>query len=278
VNTVLRKLLIPLVFLVIALPAGVGVVMAMGDHETTADDESAFAPISRGGSPHIERRAQPRWEQVATLTGTGSADRSFAIAPRAIQWRTDWSCTSGDFKLSAGRAAQDARVLASSSCPDVGVETSTGRGDGRLQIGATGAWRVVVRQQIDTALEEPALAGMTPSALLARGRFHDVQKRGEGTMSLYKLRSGRLALRFADFYTSPSPGLRVWLSRARNVKSTLEARQAKYLDAGVIRSTLGNYNQMLPASVDASEVHSIVIWCPTVLIAFSAAPLSTTSP
>jgi len=275
---VLRKLVIPIVFLAIALPAGVGVVMAMGGHDTTSKDESAFAPISRGASPRIERRAQPRWERVATLTGTGDADRSFAISPRAIQWRTNWSCTAGTFKMSAGRPGQGANVLASSGCPDVGVETSTGRGDGRLQISATGAWTVVVRQQIDTALEEPALAGMTPSALLSRGRVHGVQKHGEGTVSLYKLPGGRLALRFADFYTSPSPGLRLWLSRAGNVRSTLEARQAKYLDAGVIRSTLGNYNQLLPASVDASEVRSVVVWCPTVLIAFSAAPLSAAAP
>jgi hypothetical protein len=32
---------------------------------------------------------------------------------------------------------------------------------------------------------------------------------------------------------------------------------------------------MLPASVRASDIRSIVIWCPTVLIAFSAAPLTT---
>lgn len=60
------------------------------------------------------------------------------------------------------------------------------------------------------------------------------------------------------------------------MKSTLQARQAKYRDAGAIRSTFGSYNQMLPADLDVSEVHSIVIWCPTVLIAFSAAPLRTT--
>jgi hypothetical protein len=277
VRAALRKLAIPLVFLVIALPAGVGVVMAMGDRDTS-DDESAFAPISRGGTPQFERRAQPRWERVTTVAGRGSAERSFAIGARAIQWRADWTCTSGTFRMAIGRPSRDADVVAASACPDVGQETSTGRGDGHMQVTASGAWRVLVRQQVDTALEEPALDGMTSATRLARGRFHGVQKHGEGTVSLYRLSNGRLALRFADFYTSPSPGLRVWLSRERDVRSTLQARQAKYLDAGAIRSTLGNYNQMLPADVDASEFHSIVIWCPTVLIAFSAAPLSTSSP
>jgi hypothetical protein len=154
------------------------------------------------------------------------------------------------------------------------VEASTGTGPADLQVSASAAWRILVRQQVDTALQEPALRGMTAASLLARGRFHGIQKHGEGTVSLYRLASGRLALRFENFYTSPSPGLRVWLSRAPNVRSTLEARRAKYADTGVIRSTLGSYNQMLPASVRADEVHSVVIWCPTVLIAFAAAPLS----
>lgn len=275
-NAALRTLVIPLAFLAIALPAGIGVVMAMGDRDDPTDEESAFTPISRGGTQRVERHAQPRWEQVASFAGNGSAERSFAIAPRAIQWRARWTCTSGTLRMAVGRPAQDTRTLATSSCPDVGVETSVGRGDGRLQVDATGAWQVRVQQQIDTALEEAPLEGMSDASRLLRGRFHDVQKHGEGTVSLHRLPSGRLALRFEDFYTSASPGLKVWLSRERDVKSTLEARQAKYRDVGVVRSTLGSYNQMLPADVDASEVHSIVIWCPTVLIAFSAAPLRTT--
>lgn len=276
-GSALRRLAIPIAFLVVALPVGIGVVMAMGETKDPAADEAAFAPISSSGSPRAHKRAQPRWEQVKTLAGTGSAQRSFAIAERAIQWRADWRCTSGSFRMAVGRPSQDGDVIASSDCPDVGIESSTGRGSGRLQIMATGAWQVVVRQQVDTALEEPPLPGMTNDSLLARGRAHPVQKHGEGTVSLHRLAGGRLALRFEDFYTSASPGLRVWLSRAPNVRSTLQARQAKYRDAGLIRSTLGSFNQMLPPDVDAREIRTIVIWCPTVLIAFSAAPLRSTS-
>ncbi|MFP5363577.1 MAG: DM13 domain-containing protein [Thermoleophilia bacterium] len=268
------KLALPIVFLLVALPVGVGAVMAMGEPNDPAEDETAFTPISRSPNARAERHAQPRWEQVASFAGSGSAQRTLTIAPRAIQWRAEWSCTAGNFRMTVGRPSQDAPVTATSSCPDVGVESSIGAGNGRLRVTADGAWRVRVRQQIDTALVERPLAGMTASSRLARGRFHPVQKHGEGTVTLHRLRNGRLALRFEDFYTSASPGLRIWLSRARNVKSTLEARRARYLDAGAIRSTLGSYNQMLPANVDAREVRSIVIWCPTVLIAFSAAPLT----
>lgn len=202
----IRTLAIPLAFLVIALPAGIGVVMAMGDRDDPSSEESAFTPISRGGTARVERHAQPRWEQVASFSGTGSAEKSFAIAARAIQWRTDWRCTSGSFRLAAGRPSQAAKTLATSDCPDVGVETSVGRGSGNLQVRATGAWRVRVSQQIDTALQEPPLAGMSDASRLARGRFHPVQKHGEGTVSLHRLANGRLALRFEDFYTSASPG------------------------------------------------------------------------
>lgn len=269
----IRKLAFPVVFLVIALPVGIRAVMAMGDHEKAAD-ESAFRSISQGTDPGYERRAQARWEPVGTLTGDGPADRSFAIAQRAIQWKAEWSCRSGEFRMTVGRPRQEGNVLATSSCPDVGVESSTGNGRGRLQVSASGPWKVIIRQQVDTGLQEPRLAGMTEASLLARGRFHSIQNPGEGTVSVHRLSSGRLALRFEDFYTSASPGLRVWLSRARNVKSTLQARQAPHADAGALRSTLGSYNQMLPSAISADQFRSIVIWCPTVLIAFSAAPLT----
>lgn len=273
---VIRKLALPVVFLAIAMPAGIGLVMAMGEpKKVEEDDKSAFVPIVRNGQTRIEKRAQPRWEQVTQFAGNGSAERSFAIATRAIQWRADWRCTSGEFRMAVGRPSEDADVLTASTCPDVGSEVSTGHGDGQLRVTSTGDWRVTVRQQVDTALEEQPLAGMTNASVLSRGRFHDVQKQGEGTVALHRLVGGRLALRFEDFYTSASPGLRVWLSRAPDVKSTFQAREAKYLDAGAIRSTLGSYNQMLPAGVDADEVRSVVIWCPTVLIAFSAAPMTT---
>ena len=42
----LRKLALPIAFLVVALPLGIGVVMAMGDRDDSGD-ESAFTPVSR---------------------------------------------------------------------------------------------------------------------------------------------------------------------------------------------------------------------------------------
>ena len=250
--------------------------MAMGDPEEAekASDKAAFKSISTTASGRDERRAEARWEPVTSFSGTGPADRSFAIAGRAIQWRADWRCESGALRLTVGREADNGKVVADTSCPDAGTETSLGHGRGRVQVTASGRWRVGVRQQVDTALDEPPLAGMTDAALLSRGRFHPIQKKGEGTVSLYRLPGGRLALRYEDFYTSPSPGLELWLSRARNPRSTLDARRADHVDAGAMRSTFGSYNQLLPRDVSADQINSIVIWCPAVTIAFAGAPLS----
>lgn len=175
--------------------------------------------------------------------------------------------------MTLGRTSQKGKLVADTSCPDTGVESSLGHGRGRVRVAASGDWQVGVEQQVDTALNEPPLRGMTRANLLSRGRFRPIQKRGEGTVALYRLPSGRLALRYEDFYTSPSPGLDLWLSKARDPDSTLDARRAPHVNAGAMKSTFGSYNQLLPRTLSAGDFDSIVIWCPAVTIAFAAAPL-----
>jgi len=268
---------VPIAFLAVGLPVGVGVVMAMGDAKPTTTDDtatSAFTALPKGSQARFARHAEPRWESVARLSGSGAATRMVSIAAGAVQWRADWSCRSGSFQMLVAGASEQDMAVQTGTCPDVGVQSSTGAGRGSLQVTASGPWQVRVSQQVDTALTEPPLPGMAAAAPLARGRLHSIQNHGEGTVALYRLPNGRLALRFENLYVSASPGLRIWLSRGRNIDSTLQARQAGHTDAGAIRSTLGSYNQMLPAGTDASEIRTIVIWCPTVLIAFAAAPLT----
>ena len=268
-----RKLLAPIALLVVGLPAGIGAVMALGDH-SEPPVPAPFTAVSQGAHPTFTRHAEPRWELVSRITGKGAGTRSFAIMRRAIQWRADWSCKSGTFRMTAGGAVQPRKVMVSTDCPHVSQETSSGTGAGSLNVNASGAWRVSISQQVDSALQEPKSVGMTSAAVIARGSFHSIQKHAEGSVVLYGTSDGRLVLRFEHLYVSPSMGLRVWLSSAKNVHSTLEARRARYIDAGNIRSTLGTYNQVLAAGIKADRFHSVVIWCPTVLIAFGAAPLA----
>jgi hypothetical protein len=73
VSPTFRKLALPAAFLVVGLPAGVGVVMAMGGDDPP-DPQSAFT-VAQGAAPQNVRRAQA----VTTLSGSGPAERSFAI-------------------------------------------------------------------------------------------------------------------------------------------------------------------------------------------------------
>jgi hypothetical protein len=263
-----RRYALPLALLVFGLPAGLMAVMAIGRPPADADP---FVPIG-GQAAGQARTAQPRWEPVSTITGTGATDASFTIAKGASQWKATMSCDAGRMSV-ADLDADGGRMLARTTCPHEGVETRTQPGSHRLQVSADGPWRIVVEQQVHTALMRPPLPGMTAASRIASGTMRTIQRRTEGRVDLYRLAGGRLALRFEGFYTTGSPGLDVWLSQARNPRSTLDARDAPHVNAGQLRSTLGTYNQLLPREVTVDEIRSIVIWCPDVTIAFGAASL-----
>ena len=268
-SRVVRKYAIPVAVLVLGLPIGIGVMMAMGS--PPEDKNPVFTRVS-GDNSKFAPEAQPRWEPVKTLMGSAATQTTFAIAPDASQWRVTWDCEAGSLRIADTVAGRES-VLVDKSCPRDGVKTGTSTGAHSLKIAAGGPWHVKVEQQVHDALEEPPLAGMTPDRLLATGKLYPVQRKARGTVSVYKLANGRLALRFEDFYTTGSPGLDIWLSHARKPTSTLQARDAEHYNAGALRSTLGSYNQVLPKGASLDGVKSIVIWCPTVTIAFGAAAL-----
>ncbi len=263
----IRRFALPLALLVIGLPAGLAAVMAVG---SPPPDKDPFIPIDGSAGKKV-RTAQPRWEPVSTITGTGTTDASFTIAAGASQWKATMNCDAGHMRVVD--TAAGGKEIAETTCPHDGVETRTDPGAHRLRITATGPWKIVVEQQVHTALMRPPLDGMTAETLVASGQMRSIQRRAEGRVDLYRLPGGRLALRFEDFYTTGSPGLDVWLSQARNPQSTLDARDAPHLNAGHLRSTLGTYNQLLPAEATVDQIDSVVIWCPTVTIAFGAANL-----
>jgi hypothetical protein len=267
-RSALRRLALPLALLVIGLPAGILIVTAVGD---PPPDKSPFIPIGQARAQ--ARTAEPRWEPVRTVTGTGAADAAFTIAAGAAQWKTTMNCEAGRMRVVDTAAPAGGEELAATTCPHAGVATRTDPGAHRLHVSAGGPWRIVVEQQVDTALMRAPLAGMTADTLVARGRMRSIQRRAEGDIALYRLPGGRLALRFDRFYTTGSPGLEVWLSQARNPDSTLDARDAPHVNAGRLRSTLGTYNQLLPPEATVDDIRSVVIWCPTVTIAFGAANL-----
>ncbi len=258
-----------------------GLVAALAGCGSGGDEDSgAFKPFSEVPQPSsAERsgtaRAAPRWEKVATLSGSGPATKPFAIARNAIQWRARYRCKTGRLRLSA-IAGQGARGLADVTCPRRGARSAFRTGPQKLDVKASGPWKAVIEQQVDTALHEAPLPAMrAPRAqVLASGDFYGIERTGRGKAMLYRLPNGRLALRLAGgFATSANTDLFVWLSTAARPRTTVQAAKAKHKVLAPLKSTLGEQNYVLPKKVKAKSIRSIVIWCEPVQIAYMAATL-----
>ena len=66
----------------------------------------------------------------------------------------------------------------------------------------------------------------------------------------------------------------VWLSEAAAPKTSADAVGAPKVDIGNLKSTLGNQNYEVPADLPTERIHSIVIWCEPVHVAYSGAVLA----
>jgi len=247
-----------------------------GEERSSAFDPFTEVPREPSGAAAAARRAAPRWEPIATLSGSGPASRPITIARRAIQWRARWRCQTGRLQLATVASAGDRTLARADECPRRGTSTSVRTGALRLAVKASGPWRIALEQQVDTALHEPPLAAMrSPQArVLARGRFYELERTGRGSALLYRLPGGRLALRLAGgFATAANTDLFVWLSTSPKPRNTVQAARTKHTVLRGLKSTLGEQNYLLPAGSSASAVRSIVIWCEPVRIAYTAAAL-----
>ena len=257
--------------LLIALP-----VLALGCGSDEEERTDPFAKVDPQISK-VKDRAAPRWEPVATMRGVTPERRSITVSKRAIQWRARWRCAEGELTMSVTPDPRSAPEKPGGSCKGKGRGTAEWIQSGKqtLKVNATGRWRVIVEQQVDTPLDEPPLRAMRSKRadVLARGRFYEVERRGKGRVALYRLPNGRHALRFEEFNTSSNTDLFVWLSEAERPKTTKAAVRAPYDEVALLKSTLGNQNYVLPKSLDADAVRSVVIWCEPVRIVYTAAGL-----
>jgi hypothetical protein len=241
------------------------------------DEERREDPFSKV-DPQISKtrdRAAPRWEPIATLSGSAPDAESFTVSKRAIQWRARWRCSKGTLRMSVSPRPRSSPERAGGRCPDRGESSWIQSGRQRLSVRASGRWRVVVEQQVDTPLREPPLPAMRAEGarVLARGSFYRVERRGRGRAALYRLPNGRHALRFEGFSTSSNTDLFVWLSEAVRPRTTKQAVRAPYREFALLKSTLGDQNYLLPRNVDVDRFRSIVIWCEPVSIVYTAASL-----
>ena len=245
-----------------------------GSDEEEPEGADPFTEVQQESARPTELRAAPRWEEVATGTGSGPGAISFTVSPRAIQWRARWSCESESFALTAS-ARDGRRAIADASCPDEG--TAQGFRTGALELGVRtpDRWRLAVEQQVDTPIDEPPLEEMEAddARVIAKGAFYEIDRRGDGTASLYRLGNGRLALRLDGFKTAAENDLFVWLSRASRPRTTVEAEAKTHTVLRSLKSSAGNQNYLLPEGFDTQDLQSIVIWCEPVQQAYTAATL-----
>jgi len=239
---------------------------------TPAGDGTATTGTARSDVP----RSAPRWETVSTFNGSGAFQTpEFTILPGAIQWRVRYTCTNGTLRITSTPPPRRPAPVVEAACPKEEAGYSILTGPVRLNVEASGEWKAVVDQQIDTPLDEPLLPGMTPDAVVATGSFYRVEMRGEGTAKLYRLADGRRILRFEGFATSENTDLFVWLSEATRPENSATAVNTPHLEIANLKSTLGNQNYEIPESLPTEKIRSIVIWCQPVAIAYAAAALST---
>lgn len=248
-----------------------------GDSDEPTAQADPFRAIPEDTVVAPADKAAPRWEPAARFSGSGAATKTVNIAEGAIQWRARWRCeNSGRFAITIAPAPRSGSARAGGECPGRGEHAWVTSGRRELRVAASGPWRIEVEQEVDTALHEPPLDAMkAPDAkVLARGDFYEIDRRGSGSASLYRLPGGRLALRMEDFTTEANTDLFVWLSEARRPRNTRAVFRAPHIEVGGLKSTLGDQNYMLPRDLDTSKIRSIVIWCEPVQNAYTAAPLA----
>ncbi|MEA2685597.1 MAG: hypothetical protein QOE93_792 [Actinomycetota bacterium] len=253
------------------LVAGVG----CGSDSPPAGESSPPGPestASAGPAGPAADKAAPRWEEVAAFKGTGDVrTTAFAIDAAALQWRVTVTCTDGTVGVALD--GDEGPLAELDRCPGSTFGFSIRTGPATLAVDATGTWEVVVDQQLDTAVAEPALAGMVDAARVAHGDFYGIDQKGSGTAALYDLPGGGIALRFDPFLVTRNSDLFVWVSEAPAPRTSEEARRTPHVQIDRLTATAGAQNYVLPETVDRERVRSVVVWCEPVQTAYAAASL-----
>lgn len=111
--------------------------------------------------------------------------------------------------------------------------------------------------------------------LLARGEFYSVAHSGRGTANVYQVQNVGLVLRLEEFEVEDGPDLHVYLTSQETVENTSGVDLPDGLDLGELKGLSGDQAYELPADLDLTQYHSIVIWCVPYQVPFIAAPLQT---
>ena len=109
--------------------------------------------------------------------------------------------------------------------------------------------------------------------VLAKGEFHNADKTGSGTVTLYQLADGKRVLRLTDFETENGPDLHVRLIAADDAKDTASVAKTDHVELGKLKGNKGSQNYDVPENVDLGKYKVVSIWCNRFSVNFAAAPL-----
>ena len=110
--------------------------------------------------------------------------------------------------------------------------------------------------------------------VLARGEFHNADKAGKGTATVYQVAKGKRLLRLTGFAVDNGPDLHVRLIAADDARDTASVAKTGHVELGKLKGNKGNQNYDLPENVDLSKYKVVSIWCNRFSVNFAAAPLT----
>ena len=109
--------------------------------------------------------------------------------------------------------------------------------------------------------------------VLAKGEFHNADKTGSGTGTIYQLADGKRVLRLTNFSVENGPDLHVRLIAADDAKDTASVAKTDNVELGKLKGNKGSQNYDVPENVDLSKYKVVSIWCNRFSVNFAAAPL-----
>ena len=112
------------------------------------------------------------------------------------------------------------------------------------------------------------------SKVLAKGEFHNADKAGKGTATIYQLADGKRILRLSNFAADNGPDLHVRLIAADDARDTASVAKTDHVELGKLKGNKGNQNYDVSKDVDLSKYKVVSIWCNRFSVNFAAAPLT----
>ncbi len=104
----------------------------------------------------------------------------------------------------------------------------------------------------------------TQTTLLLQGSFSTNAHTTMGNVKLYSQNETK-TLVFENFKTDSGPDLRVYLSKTLN--------NADFKEVGVLKSTTGNFNYTIDATINTTDYKYVLIWCEDFSVLFGNAIL-----